>query len=116
MRSFNSEHTVSLELLMMDNCAIQSLSNSIKPSLTVEDCKKLVDQLYGFKVRDVEELQGYDDRNFKIMADEHYENKNVKSICKDGYVLKVLNSMDSKELEYIEAQNELMLHLGQFHV
>lgn len=36
--------------------------------------------------------------------------------CPDGYVLKVLNSLDSKALNLIDAQNEMMLFLGNLQI
>lgn len=40
-------------------------------------------------------------------------NANIKSVCADGYVLKILNSFDSMKTEFIEGQTALSLYLSK---
>jgi len=45
----------------------------------------------------------------------HYSNvKNplIVTHCPHGYVLKILNSLDSKKQDFVDGQNQLLLYLG----
>lgn len=33
-----------------------------------------------------------------------------------GYLLKIMNSLDSKNISFVDAQNQLMLHIGKFTI
>lgn len=46
--------------------------------------------------------------------DRNIRNTNIKSFCADGYVLKFLNSFDSKKLGFIEGQTALSLYLSEY--
>lgn len=59
------------------------------------------------------ELNAYDDRNYHVICQDVHENSHVDSLEKTGYVLKVINSLDSRKTRVIEAQNELMIFLNQ---
>lgn len=80
---------------------------SIKPEVDIEEVKCLLDELYDIKeVKEISELNGYDDKNFHVVID---GGKN------DGqnheYVFKIINSLDSKRPQFFDAQNCLLLHL-----
>ena len=68
----------------------------------VVDCGKavqLVESLYGFSVLEVRQLDSYDDRNFHVRVSlENHSNPYVQQeqVCRHGYVLKVMNSIDSQ--------------------
>ncbi|GFG31655.1 hypothetical protein Cfor_10462 [Coptotermes formosanus] len=81
----------------------------IRPHLSRQTAKALVHRLYGLKDVTIEELDGYDDKNYhvKICGD-----KNTSCLWPHGYVLKVMNSLDSQNLPLVEAQTETALHLG----
>jgi len=85
----------------------------IKPDVTPEDVHRLVQQFYNLEVTSVKELNSYDDRNFfiKVKDDSVLPDPNDK--CPHGYLLKILNSLDSKSGALIEAQNQMMLFLNQ---
>ena len=36
-------------------------------------------------------------------------------ICNEGYILKIVNSLDSKKQSFIDAQNEMMIYLGKLN-
>lgn len=91
---------------------LNSSSDNKRPELSKDEAIKLAEAKYGIKVTSIEELNGYDDRNFKLEADRKLcDNKNIKDVWPHGYVLKVINAEDSKNLILIEAGNCLMLHL-----
>jgi len=78
---------------------------SIRPVLGCEGAKKLVERLYNLKVLKIKELNSYDDRNFHIIVDYTHSNSYIENINKDGYVFKVLNSMDSQKT-HVDAEHE----------
>lgn len=80
----------------------------IKPIITHEEVKLLVERLYGISVLELEELNGYDDKNYKIIEDPNVKNPLITNHSTEGYVLKIMNSMDSQNLSVVEAQNEIM--------
>lgn len=87
----------------------------IKPIIDVAECKILVEVLYGLESTSITELNGYDDKNYRVLVHHaNVKNDNIKGVCKDGYVLKVMNSLDSKKISFVEAQNDLMLFLCKF--
>jgi len=61
----------------------------------------------------VKELVSYDDRNFYMKGTlPHHENGlQTSEICE--FVLKILNHVDSENISFVNAQNEVMLHLKE---
>ena len=41
------------------------------------------------------------------------QNEHISSIAPSGYILKVMNSLDSQEPAIVDGQNEMMLFLGE---
>ncbi|XP_022104693.1 uncharacterized protein LOC110986792 [Acanthaster planci] len=68
--------------------------------------KALVSKLYGWSVDHIKKLPGYDDLNFYIRSastsSQHSE-----------FVLKVMNSRDSGNRAWLEAQTDVLLHLTE---
>ena len=64
------------------------------------DCDKavqLVESLYGFTVLDVRQLDSYVDRNFHVRVSlENHSNPHVDEVSPHGYILKVMNNVDSQ--------------------
>lgn len=85
----------------------------IRPSVTEEMVVALLEQLYGMRVTSVRELNAYDDRNYHVVCDGTPANPHAINLEKTGYVLKVINSLDSRKTDVIEAQTELMIFLNQ---
>ncbi|CAK1589391.1 unnamed protein product [Parnassius mnemosyne] len=83
----------------------------IKPVIDHEEVKLLVERLYGISVLELTELNGYDDKNYKIIEDPNVKNPLIVNHSPYGYVLKIMNSMDSQNLGVVEAQNEIMNYL-----
>lgn len=82
--------------------------SKIRPEITEEDVQNLAQRLYGITIEHKLELPAYDDRNYFIMADNRYKNPIITQGCPHGYVLKVLNALDSKKLSFIDAQTKLL--------
>jgi len=69
----------------------------IRPVMNCDKAVQLVESLYGFTVLDVSQLDSYDDRNFYVHVSlEKHSNPHVKQVSRHGYVLKVMNSIDSQ--------------------
>lgn len=80
----------------------------IRPHLSRQTAMALVHRLYGLKDITIDELDGYDDKNYhvKVCGDKK------SHLWPHGYVLKVMNSLDSQNLPLVEAQTEAALYLG----
>ncbi|XP_052749479.1 hydroxylysine kinase [Galleria mellonella] len=84
----------------------------IRPIIDHEGVKLLAERLYGISVLELVELNGYDDKNYKITEDPNVKNPLITSHSPHGYVLKIMNSMDSQDVSVVEAQNEIMNFLN----
>ncbi|MBQ5153909.1 hypothetical protein EGM85_11695, partial [Macrococcus caseolyticus] len=62
------------------------------------------------------ELNGYDDKNYKIVEDPNVKNPLITSHSEHGYVLKIMNSIDSQDVGVVEAQNEIMNFLDTSNI
>ncbi|XP_072881005.1 hydroxylysine kinase-like isoform X1 [Hemitrygon akajei] len=81
----------------------------IKPSLSEAQVVELVGQLYRLKVSEVQPLPSYDDQNFHIQVAE----TQVSGDHRRSYVLKVLNTTDSQDVDLVEVQTRVMMFLKQ---
>ena len=77
--------------------------NIVRPEIEPKHVTSLTGNIFGLSVSHMTELNSYDDRNFLVRVSEESENENISEISPDGYVLKVLNSLDS---EYEDAIGE----------
>lgn len=93
-----------------DSPILMQPGDDIKPNASKETACQLVEHLYGLQVTAVTELNAYDDKNFHIIAN-NSSNPFITNVSPDGYVLKILNSIDSSNLPFIEGQNEILLYL-----
>jgi hypothetical protein len=62
---------------------------------------QLIQRLYGLKVKTIQELYSYDDKNFLITVSDSWENKNIEQLWPHGYVFKILNSVDSMSTNHV---------------
>ncbi|XP_066139359.1 hydroxylysine kinase [Euwallacea fornicatus] len=86
----------------------------VKPRVDFDEVRNIVFDMYGLKVLSIRELNGYDDKNFHIVVDETVNsNAHIEKCFNDGYVLKIVNSLDSKNKPGFEAQTELLWFLNQ---
>uniref|UniRef100_A0A6M2DKX5 Hydroxylysine kinase n=1 Tax=Xenopsylla cheopis TaxID=163159 RepID=A0A6M2DKX5_XENCH len=84
----------------------------IKPDIQEDQVRRIAERLYGISCLGVCELNAYDDRNFLIEADPNVRNPIIPNDWTHGYVMKIMNSLDSKKTSFIEGQTELMLFLS----
>lgn len=98
----------------MEKSSILQPGTSIRPVIDNEGVQLLVERLYGICVLEMTPLNGYDDKNYKIMEDPNVKNPLITNHSPHGYVLKIMNSMDSQNLSLVEAQNEIMNYLSKY--
>ncbi|XP_067656805.1 hydroxylysine kinase-like isoform X2 [Haliotis asinina] len=79
-----------------------------KPSLTESFIGSILSKHYGLRMCSCQELNSYDDFNFRVKAEFTGTNEHLKELSCHGYVFKVLNSLDSQNPEVIDAQHEMM--------
>ena len=83
-------------------------SSSHRPQLSLSLATTLTRDLYGLHVQRCRELESFEDRNFHVEVDtSHTSNTLLHKVCCHGYVLKVLNSEDSRDPDVI---GELFLY------
>lgn len=83
---------------------VLSPGEDIKPDFGVEDAKGALKEIFDVNCSKIVELNGYDDKNYLV---------EVEGACGDGYVLKIMNSLDSKNLNFVEGCNALLQFLGK---
>ena len=86
----------------------------IRPQTNTTIAINLIKQLYGLTVTRIKELMSYDDRNYFVEVQPEHSNRNIKQLWQHGYVLKILNSMDSKKHHVGKASKQLQKLL--FHL
>ncbi|OXU29563.1 hypothetical protein TSAR_012664 [Trichomalopsis sarcophagae] len=86
----------------------------IKAVLSEDEASRLVELRYGLQVKRIVELVAYDDCNYRVICEDRIcDNPHVSEVSKDGYVLKIVNSLDSQKTGFFEAQNELLIFLSK---
>lgn len=88
----------------------------IRPPGSAQIVSDLLKKLYGLKAIKVTELNSYDDRNYYVLSAELHENRHATVLSKHGYVLKIVNSLDSKKGRVIDAQTEMLIYLNQQNI
>jgi len=90
------------------------LNEVIKPQVSPAQAEALLQEWYGLQALSVKPLVSYDDLNFhvKVKPSEAVVNPHLNNVAASGYILKVLNSMDSQLPEVTDAQNAMMSFLG----
>uniref|UniRef100_A0A6P4FR98 Hydroxylysine kinase n=1 Tax=Drosophila rhopaloa TaxID=1041015 RepID=A0A6P4FR98_DRORH len=90
--------------------------SDVRPKVEPDDVESLLRRLYGITIGEVKEIIAYDDRNFFVKEDSNVKNPLIVTHCPNGYVLKILNSLDSKKEDFVDGQNQLLLYLGKHSV
>ncbi|XP_055332650.1 hydroxylysine kinase-like [Paramacrobiotus metropolitanus] len=80
----------------------------VKPCVTFDDIRNLVQEIYGLTVTSAKQLDGYDDANFFIQVGQGSDNANIPAPAPDGYVLKISHGKFTSHSEQLKVQNELM--------
>lgn len=93
------------------NSVILQPGQIIRPSMTESTAKEIVLIVYGLNVTSLQEFNSYNDRNFYVKVENHFNNPHIQEVDPDGYIFKVVNSMDSQKPDLIDAQNKLMLYM-----
>lgn len=92
-----------------------------RPTVDKDEATELASLLFGLRVSDqlqVREFDSYDDRNYYMKGTLTHRpaNENTDGALlqenEDEFVLKILNNLDSENLPYVNAQNEMMLYLN----
>lgn len=94
-----------------DNSAILQPGQIIRPSVTEAKAREIVLNVFGLKVTNVKEFNSYDDRTFYVKVENSTNNPYIQEVTSTGYILKILNSMDSQKPDLIDAHNKLMLYM-----
>ncbi|XP_033756896.1 hydroxylysine kinase-like [Pecten maximus] len=95
---------------------LQEKGEIIKPMIPDGAVEDLVRNLYGLDVISSKELNSYDDRNYHVTVHNQSSNPHIPEVWKHGYILKILNSMDSKRPTIVEAQISLLDHLRKKNI
>lgn len=82
----------------------------MKPWLDCQRAAALIKECFGFTAASVTELESYDDRNFKVQL--------CREDCEwerypHGFVLKVVNWIESRQTEFIESTSRLLVELSE---
>lgn len=86
----------------------------IKPIVSDEIAIQLMRNLYGLEVTSLKKLDAYDDINYHVSCDANKcDNAHLKRVSPGGYVLKVINSLDSKNMDLMEGQTLAMIFLNE---
>nr|XP_012147846.1 PREDICTED: hydroxylysine kinase isoform X2 [Megachile rotundata] len=101
---------------MEDKNAVLMPGQIIRPPTNKQIALELLEQHYGLKASSVTELNAYDDRNYHVICQESHRNPYIKLISKHGYVLKIINSLDSRKGHVIEAQTEMLIYLNHRNI
>uniref|UniRef100_K1QTZ2 Hydroxylysine kinase n=1 Tax=Magallana gigas TaxID=29159 RepID=K1QTZ2_MAGGI len=75
---------------------MQAVGETIKPVVPMKHIPHLIKSLYGLTVESCKELDSYDDKNYHVVVTGQSENPYIKHPEENGYVLKILNKMQSK--------------------
>lgn len=92
--------------------APEQAENDIKINISNEEVEKIIEKYYGLKGGHMTQLLGYDDLNFKYSPKDN-KNPFIKLMWPHGYVVKIMNSSDSKLKNLCEAQNNIMVFLSK---
>jgi len=90
------------------------------PSVDCQGAIRLAEKLFGIPIdpKSVKQFVGYDDKNFYLKSSSKAPDDggspamSAKNFHTDGYVLKVTNEVDSRDPEFLSAQNCAMSHLA----
>ncbi|CAL7946133.1 unnamed protein product [Xylocopa violacea] len=85
----------------------------IRPPGSKEIVSQILKELYSLNATSIIELNAYDDRNYRILCEESHTNPHITTVSKHGYVLKIVNSLDSKKQHVIDAQTDMLIFLNQ---
>uniref|UniRef100_A0A8D8TNZ1 Hydroxylysine kinase n=1 Tax=Cacopsylla melanoneura TaxID=428564 RepID=A0A8D8TNZ1_9HEMI len=103
----------------MDTVTPLKPGEDIRPHPTLVDVTQVLKRVYGLTECTLIELQGYDDKNYRVTVSNPQQNitnphltlqPNSLSLSVH-FIFKITNSMDSRNPAQFDAHKELMLHL-----
>lgn len=65
------------------------------PGVSENTVRELMEKLYGLETKSITKLNSYDDQNFHVKAADPVNNSHIKEIWSLGYVLKILNVLET---------------------
>lgn len=85
------------------------------PGISDEEVKAILKECYGIVEinGNIKEFPSYDDRNYFFKVTKIENNPHIPEIWSEGYILKLTNSLESKNLDALESQNSMMSHLAK---
>ncbi|KAI4497003.1 hypothetical protein M0802_007951 [Mischocyttarus mexicanus] len=86
----------------------------IRPNMNEKTAIDLLFKIYGITVTDIKELNAYDDRNYHVHCTKSHDNPYISEISEHGYVLKIINLLDSRNTQVIEAQTKMLIYLKDY--
>ncbi|XP_047371480.1 hydroxylysine kinase isoform X2 [Vespa velutina] len=98
--------------IMEKSNILLSPGQRIRPNMNKETVIDLLSKIYGLTAMDIKELNAYDDKNYHVHCKESHENPYISEISEHGYVLKIINSLDSRNTHVIDAQTEMLIFLN----
>lgn len=99
---------------MENEDALLSPGQRIRPNSSIETATDLLARVYGLTATKIYELNAYDDRNYHVYCKKSHKNPHIPSISENGYVLKIVNSLDSRKSDIIDAQNKMLIFLNRY--
>ncbi|KAK2582677.1 hypothetical protein KPH14_004951 [Odynerus spinipes] len=99
---------------MENNDTLLSPGQRIRPHATIETASDLLEKIYGLTAVNIYELNAYDDKNYHVYCKKSEENPHIPIINEHGYVLKIINSLDSRKTDVIEAQTKMLIFLNRY--
>ncbi|WAR21909.1 HYKK-like protein [Mya arenaria] len=85
-----------------------------RPVLEEHDVMRVVFDAYGMRVTKQMFLDSYDDVNILVHVSDLSTNENIVKVSPNGYVFKVLNTVDSKREEFVGETKEFLVRLFEF--
>ncbi|XP_013404836.2 hydroxylysine kinase [Lingula anatina] len=84
----------------------------VRPYVPDAVATRLVTTLYGLTPTSLHKMNSYDDQNFHVNVQPSSTNQFIPEVWPHGYVLKILNAIDSEEPQHMDGQTELLKHLN----
>lgn len=101
---------------MMALSTLLSPGDDIKPKISQVQLPALVQDQYHLSVKSITQLDGYDDKNYFVQVLPETTNPYISSVWEHGYTLKIMNSLDSENTEFVTAQHQLLWHLDKWRI
>ncbi|XP_076266970.1 hydroxylysine kinase [Rhynchophorus ferrugineus] len=85
-----------------------------RADVNLDQVGQFIFDLYGLSSIEINRLNGYDDKNFHVLVKRDINsNSFIDTVSDDGYVLKIINTLDSQQGDRFDAQKQLLCHLNQ---